>query len=110
MIRSHRYGDNTAGKVGGGETNVIVLGAEDEVIDNILIAAWPSYLREDEALVRVLRNGHHYDTYQCDPPPPGTARPHPHCRRVPAWVPQPPGPPPPGTAYPISTYGRLTAD
>jgi hypothetical protein len=49
-------GDKAGGKVGG-ETNVIVLGAEDEVIDNILIAAWPSYLRQDEGLVRVLRNG-----------------------------------------------------
>jgi hypothetical protein len=96
--------DNTGGKAGdkagtkvGGETNVIVLGAEDEVIDNVLIAAWPSYLREDEGLIRVLRNGHHYDIYQCDS----------HCRRVPNFVPEPPGSLPPGTAHPISTRPGL---
>ena len=42
-------GDNTGGKVGG-ETNVILLDADNELIANILIAAWPSYLREDEGL------------------------------------------------------------
>ena len=91
-----KAGDNTGGKVGG-ETNVIVLDAGGELIDNILIAAWPSYLRDDEGLIRVLRNGHP-DMYQCDS----------HCRRVPRWVPAPPGPPPPGTARPISTNGRIS--
>jgi hypothetical protein len=75
---SDKAGDNTGDKAMG-ETNVIVVA---DHIHNVLIAAWPSYLREDEGLVRVLRNGHHYDMYQCDP---RTS----HCRRVPKWVPQP---------------------
>ena len=43
-------GDNTGDKVMG-EANVIVVA---DHIHNILIAAWPSYLREDEGLVRIL--------------------------------------------------------
>ena len=64
-------GDNTCDKVGG-ETNVIVA-SDDGEIANILIAAWPSYLREDEGRVRIriLRDGR-YTPYW-----------------VPTWMPQP---------------------
>jgi hypothetical protein len=82
----NNIGDNTGNKEGGktggktgGETNVILLDADNGVIANILIVALPSYLREDEGLVRILRNDG-YTTYQCNP--------H-HCRGVPTWLPQP---------------------
>src|SRR4249919_883138 len=49
-------GDNSGGKTGG-ITNVILQDIDHEPIANILIVALPSYLREDEGLVRVLRGG-----------------------------------------------------
>jgi hypothetical protein len=39
-------GDNTCDKVGG-ETNVIVPGANNKEIAKILIAAWPPYVRDN---------------------------------------------------------------
>jgi hypothetical protein len=64
--------DNTCDKVGG-ETNVILVDANDKEIANILITAWPPSVREDEgkSLVRILREGR-YTPYW-----------------VPTWMPQP---------------------
>jgi hypothetical protein len=75
--------DNNSDKAGGktgGITNVILEDIDHEPIANILIVALPTYLREDEGLVRVLRDGRHWTTYQCRVS---------HCQEVPISLPQP---------------------
>jgi hypothetical protein len=76
-------GDKTGGKTGG-ITNVILQGVDHEPIANILIVALPSYLRADEGLVRILRDGRYWTTYQC-----GVSHGVSHCREVPTSLPQP---------------------
>ena len=76
--------DNNSDKAGGktgGITNVILQDIDHEPIANILIVALPPYLREDEGrMVRILRDGRHWTTYQC-----GVS----HCPAVPTSLPQP---------------------
>jgi hypothetical protein len=76
-------GDKTGGKTGG-ITNVILQDVDHEPIANIRIVALPSYLREDEGLVKILRDGRYYTTYQC-----GVWHGISDCRQVPTSLPQP---------------------
>jgi hypothetical protein len=78
-------GDNNGDKgKTGGITNVILQDIDHEPIANILIVALPSYLRDDEGLVRILRNGRYYTNYQC-----GVRHGVSHCRQVPTSLEQP---------------------
>jgi hypothetical protein len=76
-------GDKTGGKTGG-ITNVILQDIDHEPIANIMIVALPSYLREDEGLVRVLRDGRYWTSYQC-----GVSHGVSHCGQVPTSLAQP---------------------
>jgi hypothetical protein len=60
----HIGGNDKQGGKTGGMTNVILEDADHEPIANIMVVALPSYLRDDEGVVRVLKNGRS-DTYWC---------------------------------------------
>jgi len=80
---SDNNGDKAGGKTGG-ITNVILEDIDHEPIANILVVALPSHLRQDEGLVRVLRDGRYYTTYQCR-----VWHGVPDCPQVPTSLPQP---------------------